>query len=150
MNLTQTTLIVLTITLSCAVAVCATEVEYLNSPATEALNLPFSEAVRVDHMLYLSGHLGNLPGKMELAPGGIAGQTKQALENIKGVLERHGSSLDKVVKCTVFMADMREWPQMNEIYRTYFTTAPPARSALGTSGLGLGAQVGIECIAVIE
>jgi 2-iminobutanoate/2-iminopropanoate deaminase len=72
------------------------------------------------------------------------------LENIGAVLERNGSSFDRVVKCSVFLADIAEWPAMNEVYRTYFTGSPPARSALGASGLAFGARVEIECIAVIS
>jgi reactive intermediate/imine deaminase len=101
-------------------------------------------------MLYLSGQIGLRPGTRALAPGGIAAETRQTLENIRAVLERHGSSLDRVVKCTVFMADMAEWPAMNEVYRTFFSTRLPARSALGASGLALGARVEIECLAVTD
>lgn len=123
------------------------EVEYLQMPGTENLNLPFSSAVRVDNTLYLSGNIGNIPGTMELAEGGIQGETRRTMENIRQVLESFGSSLDKVVKCTVFLADMGEWGAMNEVYRTFFEN-PPARSALGASGLALDARVEIECIAV--
>jgi len=124
------------------------EIEYLQMPGSEDMNLPFSAAVRVDNMLYLSGKIGNFPGTMELAEGGIQGETRQTLENIKQVVEQFGSSMDRVVKCTVFLADIGEWADMNEVYRTYFPN-PPARSALGTSGLALNARVEIECIAVI-
>lgn len=127
----------------------APDVEYLNAPGTEDLGLPFSAAVRVDEMLYLSGNIGNMPGTLELAPGGIAGETRQTMENIKATLEQFGSSLDRVVKCTVFLADMGEWAAMNEVYRTYFEN-PPARSALGANGLALGARVEIECIATVH
>ncbi len=123
------------------------EIEYLQAPGTEDLNLPFSAAVRVDNTLYLSGSIGNIPGTLDLAEGGIQGETRQTMENIKQTLEIFGSSLDKVVKCTVFLADMAEWGAMNEVYRTYFEN-PPARSALGASGLALDARVEIECIAV--
>jgi reactive intermediate/imine deaminase len=125
----------------------AVEVEYLQAPGTEDLGLPFSSAVRVDNTLYLSGAIGVIPGTLDLAEGGIRGETRQTMENIKQTLETLGSSLDKVVKCTVFLADMAEWGAMNEVYRTYFN-APPARSALGASGLALDARVEIECIAV--
>jgi len=125
------------------------DVEYLNTPGTEGLNLPFSAAVRVDNTLYLSGNIGNIPGKLELAPGGIQGETRQTMENIKQALEHFGSSMDRVVKCTVFLADMNEWAAMNEVYRTYFTN-PPARSALGASGLALNGRVEIECIAIVD
>ncbi len=125
------------------------DIEFISAPGTEDMNLPFSPAVRVGNTLYLSGNLGNIPGTLELAAGGIKGETKQTMENIKSVLELAGSSMDKIVKCSVFMADMAEWGAMNEVYRTYFAV-PPARSALGANGLALGAKVEIECIAVVE
>jgi 2-iminobutanoate/2-iminopropanoate deaminase len=123
--------------------------EYLSSEQTLKANLPFSEAVRVGNTLYLSGVIGFAPGTRTLVPGGIEGQTKQAMETIRAVLERNGSSLDHVVKCTVMLADMSEWAKMNAIYVTYFTKHFPARSALGVNGLALGAQVEIECIATV-
>ena len=100
--------------------------------------------------LYLAGKLGNLPGSMQLAPGGIQGETRQTMEHIKAAVEKYGSSMDRVVKCTVFLADIGEWAAMNEVYKTYFPNNRPARSALGVSGLALGARVEIECIAVLE
>jgi 2-iminobutanoate/2-iminopropanoate deaminase len=125
------------------------DVEYLTSEETKKMNLPFSEAVRVGGTLYLSGMLGIEPGTMRLVPGGIEKETAQALENIRRVLERNGSSMDRVVKCTVMMADMAEWPRMNAVYVTYFKKHLPARSALGANGLALGARVEIECIATV-
>ena len=125
------------------------DLEYLSMPGMEGLDLPFSSAVRVDNTLYLSGNIGNQPGTMRLAEGGIEGQTRQTMENISAVLEQFGSSTDKVVKCTVFLADMAEWAAMNGVYKTFFKN-PPARSALGASGLALDARVEIECIAVVE
>ncbi|MBN2430527.1 MAG: RidA family protein [Acidobacteria bacterium] len=127
----------------------APAVEFLNSPAATGRNLPFSEAVRVGHLLFLSGQLGTRPGTTELVPGGIAAETEQILKNIKTILERNGSSLDRVVKCTVFLADIGEWPAMNEVYRRYFPQHPPARSAMAAQGLALNARVEIECIAVV-
>jgi 2-iminobutanoate/2-iminopropanoate deaminase len=124
-------------------------VEYLSSEQTLKAKLPFSEAVRVGDTLYLSGVIGFAPGTRTLVPGGIEGQTRQAMDTIKAVLERNGSSLDQVVKCTVMLADMAEWAKMNAIYVTYFTKHFPARSALGVNGLALGAQVEIECIATV-
>lgn len=136
--------------LGCEVNVEATpEVAYLNMPGMEDLDLPFSSAVRVDNMLYLSGALGNVPGTLNLAEGGIEGETRQTMNNITAVLEQFGTSMDKVVKCTVFLADMAEWGAMNEVYKTYFEN-PPARSALGVSGLALDARVEIECLAVVD
>ena len=119
--------------------------EYLVSEAAKELNLPFSEAVRVGDMLYLSGQLGNLPGSTELAPGGIEGEARQTMDNIKAILERYGSSLDRVVKCTVMMADIAEWSAFNEVYVTYFPGPKPARSAFAASGLALGGKVEVEC-----
>ena len=125
------------------------EIEYLLMPGMEDRGLPFSSAVRVNDTLYMSGNIGNVPGTLELAEGGIQGETRQTLENIKRVVEQFGSSMDRVVKCTVFLADMAEWGAMNEVYKTFFPN-PPARSALGASGLALDARVEIECIAVVN
>jgi 2-iminobutanoate/2-iminopropanoate deaminase len=124
------------------------DVDYLLMPGMEDRGLPFSSAVRVDNTLYLSGNVGVMPDTLELAPGGIQAETRQTLDNIKAVAEQFGSSMDKVVKCTVFLADIAEWGAMNEVYRTYFKN-PPARSALGASGLALNARVEIECIATM-
>ena len=123
------------------------DIEYFPASGPGGRVLPFSDAVRVGSLLFLSGKLGTTEDG--LAPGGIAGETRQALENIRASLERHGSSMDRVVKCTVFLADMAEWDQMNEVYVTFFGDNLPARSALGTSGLALGGRVEIECIGVI-
>jgi len=114
------------------------------------MQLPFSEAVRVGHMLYLSGQIGIDPATSKLAEGGIKAETRQTMENIKASLEKYGSSMAEVVKCTVFLADISEWATMNEVYVTYFPAKPPARSALGTSGLALGARTEIECMATVQ
>lgn len=124
------------------------KVEHFSS--NPEMQLPFSEAVRVGHMLYLSGKIGNIPGTRNLAEGGIQGETRQALENIKATLEKYGSSLGEVVKCTVFLADIKEWGAMNEVYISYFPVNPPARSALGSSGLALDSRVEIECLATVS
>jgi reactive intermediate/imine deaminase len=100
-------------------------------------------------MLYLSGQIGTLPGSMTLVEGGIQTETRQTMENIRAVLERYGSSLERVVKCTVMIADMSEWPALNEIYVEFFPGPKPARSALGANGLALGARVEIECWATV-
>jgi len=85
-----------------------------------------------------------------LVPGGIAAETRKAMENIKATLERYDSSLDDVVKVTVMLADMSEWSEMNNVYVQFFSNHLPARSAFGAKGLGMGARVEIECIAVIK
>ena len=117
-------------------------------PFTAMKGLPFSEAVRLGNLIFLAGQLG-LDGAGKLVPGGVGPETRQSMENIRAVLERHGSSLDRIVKVTVMLADMAEWGAMNVEYAKFFPTHFPARSAFGTSGLALGARVEIECLAAI-
>ncbi len=112
-------------------------------------SLPFSEAVRVGDVLYLSGQLGT-DSTGQLVPGGIVPETQQALSNVAAALARHGSSLDRVVKCTAMLADIAEWAAMNEVYVTFFRSHRPARSAFGTSGLALGARLELECMALVS
>ncbi len=121
--------------------------QVLHGPG-EVRGLPFSSAVRVGNMLYLSGQIGNVPGTRQLADTGIAGQTRQTLENIKAVLASAGSSLERAVKCTVFLTDIKDYAAMNTVYATYFPKDPPARSTVAGSGLASGARVEIECLAV--
>jgi len=121
---------------------------FLPSADQAMRGLPFSDAVRVGDLLFLSGKVGTVPGTTALAPGGIAAETRQTMENIKATLLANGSSLDRVVKCTVMLADIREWAAMNEVYAPYFPNHRPARSSFGASGLALNARVEIECIAV--
>ena len=121
--------------------------EVIHGPG-EVAGLPFSSAVRVGDLLFLSGQIGNVPGTRQLADTGIAGQTRQTFENIKAVLARAGSSLERVAKCTVFLVDMRDYAGMNAVYAEYFPKDPPARSTVAGTGLALGARVEIECIAV--
>jgi reactive intermediate/imine deaminase len=126
----------------------SSSVEFLVSPDPATRELPFSEAVRVGDTIYLSGQLGVKPGTLELVAGGIRAETRQTLENIRATLERHGSSLADVVKCTAFLADMKEWADMNSVYREFFPGKKPARSALGVNGLAFDARLELECIAV--
>lgn len=120
--------------------------EYISSPGTRAAGLPFSDAVRVGDVLYLSGQLGMVPGKMELVPGGIEAETRQMMEHVARILNANGLSFDHVFKCLVMMKDMREWPAFNNIYLEYFKPDRlPARSAFGAAGLALGAAVEMEC-----
>src|SRR5712692_1741925 len=108
-----------------------------------ALLFSASTAAAQDH------HVINTPGTRQLADSGIAGQTKQAFENIKTVLAAAGSSLERVVKCTVFLLDIKDYAAMNAVYATYFPKDPPARSTVAGSGLALGARVEIECLATV-
>jgi 2-iminobutanoate/2-iminopropanoate deaminase len=128
-------------------ALGAQQREILQVPGAVA-GLPFSPAVRVGDVIYLSGQIGNRIGTRELVPGGIAAETRQAMENIDSVLQASGSSLDRIFKCTVFLADIGDYAAMNEVYASFFPKDPPARSTVAGSGLALGARVEIECMAV--
>lgn len=124
------------------------EVEFVTTELTEELGLPFSEAARVGDLVFLSGMIGTRPGTLELVPGGIEPETLQTLENIRTILEAVGASREDVVKCTVMLDDIADWPRFNELYVEFFGEHRPARSALGADGLALGAAVELECTAV--
>jgi reactive intermediate/imine deaminase len=119
-------------------------VEHLGRPTLNGQPLPFSDAVRVGDVLYLSGQLGiGADGKL---PDGIEAQTKLALENVGGILKRAGLGYTDVFHCTAMLKDMAHWPAMNAVYVTYFPEGKrPARSAFGASGLALGALIELEC-----
>lgn len=125
------------------------EVEYLNMPGIEGSGLPFSSAVRAGDKLYLSGMIGLEPGTLKLAPGGIEVEARQIMEDIKATLEAFGSSMDRVVKCTVFLADEADRDAFNAVYMSYFDRLP-ARSGVTVKGLALGARAEVECIAVVK
>jgi 2-iminobutanoate/2-iminopropanoate deaminase len=139
-----------TVLLALAQARAADDVEYF--PVTNAppgMSLPFSEAVRVGDMLYLSGEIGTgADGKV--VAGGIGAQTRQLMDNIGAKLARHGSSWDRVVQCTVALADIADWPAFNAVYRGYFSKHFPARMAYATGGLALGARAEVQCNAVVD
>ncbi len=121
--------------------------QFYRSPDPVLKDMPFSEATRAGDLLIVSGEIGSLPGKMALAPGGITGQARQAIENIRAILHRHGATLRDVVQCTVFLADMKDWPAFNTVYREFFRSPYPARSAIGANGLALDARVEMQCTA---
>lgn len=121
--------------------------EVIAPPGSRVADLPFSPAVRAGDFLYLSGAIGNRPGTTELVSADVGPQTRQALWNLQDVLRAAGSDLEDVVKCTVFLVDMRDYAAMNEAYAAVWEGAPPARSTVAGSGLALGARVEIECIA---
>ena len=125
------------------------KVEYLQTDEHAALGRPFSEAVKVGNMLYLSGKIGNIPGE-GVVPGGIEPETRQTMMNIKEVLERYGSSLDEVVKCLCMLEDINDWAAMSAEYIKFFPNHKPARSTFAGSGLAAGAKVEIECMATGE
>lgn len=109
--------------------------------------LPFSSARVVKGGLYLSGQLGNFPGTMALNGQTIESQMQQAMQNIGSVLQEHKLGFDAVFKCTLMLADIKEWPAANKVYIQYFKAPLPARSAFAASGLALGAKVEVECMA---
>ncbi len=123
-------------------------VEYIASEGTR--DRPYSEGVRVGNMLYLSGALGTEPGTLTLVSGGIGGETDQALQNISRLLEANGASMDRVVKCTVMLADIADYAAMNATYVRHFPGPKPARSTFAAGGLALGARVEIECWAAVS
>ena len=137
----------------CFCAAVAVETRAQSKPAVEYKGRPgsaFSEVVRVGNMLYLSGQLGiNASGA--LVPGGIKAETKQVMDNIRGILEKNGSGMEHVVKCTVMLLDIADRPAMSEVYVSFFPKERmPARSTFGTTGLALGARVEIECMATVK
>ena len=119
-------------------------VEHFGRPALNGQPLPFSDAVRVGDMLYLSGQLGiGADGKL---PDGIEAQTRLALDNVGAILKRAGLGYGDVFHCTAMLAEMKDWPAMNKVYVTYFPDGKrPARSAFGTNGLALGGLIELEC-----
>jgi reactive intermediate/imine deaminase len=127
----------------------AADIEYLQMPVYEGQNLPFSAAVRVDNMLYLSGIIGLAPGELKPVPGGVQAEAKRALEIMQEQLETFGSSMNRVVKCTVFLADETDRDAFNAVYVRYFDRKP-ARSGVTVSGLALGARLELECIAAMN
>lgn len=110
---------------------------------------PYSQAIRADSMVYTAGQIGFDPATMEIVSGGVEAETRQALTNLKNVLEAAGSSLDHVVKTLVFLQDMADFPKMNAIYAEYFPENPPARSTVQVAALPKGALVEIEAVALI-
>src|SRR5688572_16656706 len=116
-------------------ASCATAPVYQTLPARQSLNLPYSDAVRLGNLLFLSGTIGQAPGTRTLVPGGVTAETRQALENIKANVTAHGSSMDRVVKCSVFLADIADFEAMNAVYREYFPRNKRAGTTVGVAGL---------------
>ncbi|HIP80560.1 MAG TPA: RidA family protein [Kiloniellaceae bacterium] len=123
------------------------DLETFHTDAVPA-ELPFSAALRAGDFVFTSGQIGNIAGEMKLVEGGIKAEGQQALEHLRAALEAAGSSLDRVVKCTVFFTDMNDFQPFNDVYREFFTSHLPARSGVEVKGLALGARVEIECIAL--
>lgn len=125
----------------------STKLETFRTAALPAV-VPFSSAVRVGDWVYVSGQIGNVPGEMRLVAGGLEAEARQALDHLRDALLAAGSSLDRVVKCTVYFADMNDFQKFNEIYRGYFQSHLPARSGVEVQGLALGARLEIDCVAL--
>jgi 2-iminobutanoate/2-iminopropanoate deaminase len=119
---------------------------------TDPWPYPFSSAVRTGNLLFVSGQIGSRVenGAPVLVPGGLEAEARQTMDNIKAIVLRAGTSMDRVVKCSVMLADMKDWPAFNRIYATYFPGPKPARSAWGANGLALGARIEVECIAAMN
>ena len=116
-----------------------------NAPAAVG---PYSQAIRVGDLLFTAGQIGLVPGTRDLAGPDIVTQTRRVLLNLQAILEAAGSDLGHAVKATVFLADMTDWPAMNEVYAEFFPSHPPARSAVQVVALPMGARVEIELVAV--
>ncbi len=111
---------------------------------------PYSAAVRVGNFVYTAGQIGIDPATGELVSGGIEAETRQVLTNLKHILEAAGSSLDNVVKTTVFLRDINDFSRMNAVYAEFFPENPPARSAVQAAALPKGVAVEIEAVAFVE
>src|ERR1043165_5299532 len=117
-----------------------------NAPAAIG---PYSQAIRAGGFVFASGQIPIDPATGELVKGGVGEQTEQVLKNLKAVLEAAGSSLDQIVKTTVFLADMKEFSGTNEVYARYFSGPPPARATVAVAGLPRDARVEIEAVALL-
>ena len=110
--------------------------------------IPVSNAVKVGDFVFVGGSIGNVFGKFELVEGGIAAETQQALQHMRDALKAAGSSIDRVVKCNIYLVDMAEFGELNEVYGKFFGSHKPARSTVAVKELALGGRVEIECVAL--
>ena len=130
-----------------ATSVQATTIEFLNSKPSKP-TLPFSEAVKVDNTLYLSGQIGINPKTGKLAQGGVTAEAEQILQNINHTLKKYDYQMKDVVKCLVMLTDINDFKAFNKVYSSHFKPPYPARSAFAAKELALGSVVEIECMAV--
>jgi reactive intermediate/imine deaminase len=121
--------------------------EFYMSPETARRNVPFSDAVRAGDLLFLAGKIGLDTSTGKVVSGGVKAEARKALQAIQTTLANNHASLADVVKCTIFLVDIAEWPAFNQVYGEFFKRPFPARSALAVSGLAGGARVEVECIA---
>jgi reactive intermediate/imine deaminase len=113
-------------------------------------DIPVPAAAKVGDLVYVSGNIGNRHGKLELVEGGIAAETRQALQHMGAALEASGSSVDRVIKCNIYIVDMAEFGALNEAYLEFFGAHRPARATVAVKELGLGGRVEIECVALAD
>ena len=118
-----------------------------NAPAAVGA---YSQGIIANGFVFTAGQIPLIPGASNLREGGIQAQTRQSLNNVKGVLEAAGSSMDKVVKTTVFLADINDFAAFNAVYADFFAEDPPARSTVQAGGLPVGALVEIEAVALLD
>jgi 2-iminobutanoate/2-iminopropanoate deaminase len=118
-----------------------------NAPAAVG---PYSQAIKTDNLVYTAGQLGMDPLTGKLIEGGVQAQTRQALTNLKAILEKAGTTMSNVIKTTVFLQDINDFQAMNQVYAEFFPKAPPARSAMQVVALPLGGLVEIEVVAIID
>ena len=111
---------------------------------------PYSQAIKANGLVFVSGQLALVPGGKELVPGGIAEQTEQVLANLRAILEAAGSSLEQIVKTTVFLQNLDDFGGMNEVYARHIGSVPPARSTVEVAKLPSGALVEIEAVALLD
>lgn len=121
--------------------------EVISSPLAPAAIGPYSQAIRANGVIYVSGCLPMKDGKI-VEEGGVAAQTRQALENMRSIVEAAGSSMSKVVKCTVLLASMDSFAEMNPVYAEFFPLEPPARTTFAVAGLPANAKVEIDAICI--
>ena len=122
-------------------------VQTKNAPAAIG---PYSQAIKAGGFVFVSGQIPLDPKTGELVAGGIGEQTERVFKNLAAVLEASGSSLDQVVKTTVFLADMKEFAVMNDVYARFFSSAPPARATVAAAGLPRDVRVEIEAVALVS
>ncbi len=127
---------------------CRTRKTIHSEQAPRAIG-PYSPGVQAGHLVFIAGQIGLVPATGNLIEGGIEAETRQAMSNIKAILEAAGTSLDRVVKTTVYLRDMADFNRMNAVYGESFPAEPPARSTIQAAGLPRGAAVVIDAIALL-
>jgi reactive intermediate/imine deaminase len=133
-----------------ATSALAERIEFYPHEDEPMASYPFSRAVRVGDLLFLSGDIGLDAETGKLVSGGMAAEARQTLENIRATLAIHGLTMRHVVKCQVFLDDMSQWGAFNEVYVEFFEKPFPARAAIGADGLALGAVLEMDCIAAFS